>query len=150
MKNKVANVFALIWFFGVLSLVILFTVFMMMGIIFGDIIPMLKNGVTSSIIGLSVYFVIALLFGITGWVPVFRRCYYIFPWLYPLSMFMMIHFFILSVVEFILAKGFSVINPTRYKITILIAILFVIISRIIVCIVYHKFPLTLKKYDKNV
>lgn len=148
MKNKIANVFALIWFFGVLIWTLLVMFIAILGILFGDIAVMLKSGFSSSTIGFVFLFLSGLVFGITGWVPAFRRCYYKFPWLYPLSMIMTMHLLVLSIAEAILAKGFQVISVPRHTVTIIIMILQVIICRIGMCIYLKKNPMVLHKYDR--
>lgn len=148
MKNKIANIFAVLWFFGVVIWTLLLMVFVILGIIFGDIVVMLKTGFSSSTIGFVFLFLTGLVFGITGWVPAFRRCYYKLPWLYPLSMMLTMDLLIISIAEAILAKGFQVINAPRHMATIIIMILQVIICRAVMCVYLKKNPMILHKYDR--
>lgn len=148
MKNKIANAFAILWFFGVLIWTLLFMFIVILGILFGDIVVMLKSGFSSTTIGFVFLVLSGLVFGITGWVPAFRRCYYKLPWLYPLSMIMTMHLLVLSIAEAILAKGFQVISAPRHIATIIIMILQVIICRIVMCIYLKKNPMVLHKYDR--
>lgn len=148
MKNKIANIFAVLWFFGVVIWTLLLMVFVILGIIFGDIVVMLKTGFSSSTIGFVFLFLTGLVFGITGWVPAFRRCYYKLPWLYPLSMMLTMDLLIISIAEAILAKGFQVISAPRHMATIIIMILQVIICRAVMCVYLKKNPMILHKYDR--
>ena len=148
MKNKIANLFAVLWFFGVVIWTLLLMVFVILGIIFGDIVVMLKTGFSSSTIGFVFLFLTGLVFGITGWVPAFRRCYYKLPWLYPLSMMLTMDLLIISIAEAILAQGFQVISAPRHMATIIIMILQVIICRAVMCVYLKKNPMILHKYDR--
>ena len=109
---------------------------------------MLKFGFSSEPIGFVFLFLFGLVFGITGWVPAFRRCYYKLPWLYPLSTIMTMDLLILSIAEAILAKGLQVSSTSRHAATIIIMILQVVICRIVMCIYLKKNPMVLHKYDR--
>ena len=147
MKNKIANIFAFLWFFSVLLWTLLLMFFVILGIFFVDIIVMLKSGFSTATIGFVFLFLSGLVFGITGWVPAFRRCYYKLPWLYPLSMIMTMHLLLLPIAEVILAKGFQIISTPRHVATIIIMIIQVIICRLVMCIYLKKNPMVLHKYD---
>ena len=148
MKNTVSNIFAALWFFGILLWTILFGIIVLLMIFFADIIGMLKSGFATQTIGLVFCFLAGLIFAITGWVPAFRRCYYKLPWLYPFSMMLTMHLFILSIAEEILAKGFSVISTPRHIVTIVIMVIQVVVCRIGMCIYLRKYPMVLHKYDR--
>lgn len=141
MKDKIANIVAGIWFFGVLIETILLLIFCNLAIFFGDIIGMLSSGFPTSTIGMILLFCVAFIFGITGLVPVFRRCYFKLPWLYPLCMILTMHLTILAIAELILEKGFEVISTPRHITAIVIMIIQVIVCRVIMCIYLHKKPL---------
>lgn len=143
-----SNLFAIIWFFGVLLWTLFFgTIFILM-IFFGDIVGMLKSGFSTSTVGFATCCLTGLIFAITGWVPAFRKCYYKLPWLYPYSMIMMMHLFILSIAEAILAKGFSVISTPRHVAAIIIMVIQIIVCRAVMCIYLKKYPMVLHKYDR--
>lgn len=148
MKNTIANIFAFLWFFGVLLWTILLMFIGILVIFFGDIIVMLESGFSTSTIGFAFLYLSGLVFAITGWVPAFRRCYYKLPWLYPLSVILTMHMIILSVAETILAKGFQVISTPRHIVTIIIMIVQVIICRLLMCIYLKRHPMILHKYDR--
>ena len=148
MKNIIANIFAVLWFFGVLIWTLLIMFVAILSIFFGEIVDMLKFGFSSEPIGFVFLFLFGLVFGITGWVPAFRRCYYKLPWLYPLSTIMTMDLLILSIAEAILAKGLQVSNTSRHAATIIIMILQVVICRIVMCIYLKKNPMVLHKYDR--
>ncbi len=148
MKDKIANIFAILWFFCVLIETVFFTAIIILGVFFCDIMAMLKSGFTSSAIGFIFLFIASFIFSITGWVPAFRKCYYKLPWLYPLCMFLVMHLFILSTAEVILAKGFSIISPTRHVTTIIIMVVQVVACRVAMCWYLKKNPMIVHKYDK--
>lgn len=147
MKNIISNLFAVLWFFGVLIWTVLLLFFVNLMILFSDIMGMLKSGFSSSTMGLVFLFMVGLVFGITGLVPAFRKCYYKLPWLYPLSIIMTMHLVILSIAEEILAKGFQVISTPRHVAAIVIMIVQVVGCRLIMCIYLKKNPMILHKYD---
>lgn len=148
MKNIIANIFAVLWFFGVLIETIFLMLVVIIGVVFGDIVTMLTSGFTGSTVGFIFLFFAGLIFSITGWVPAFRRCYYKLPWLYPLCMMLTMHLFILSIAEVILAKGFAVMNELRHTITIIIMIVQIIACRALMCWYLRKNPMIIRKYDR--
>lgn len=143
-----SNLFAIIWFFGVLLWTLFFGTIAVFMIFFSDIVGMLKSGYSTSTIGFAFCLLAGLIFAITGWVPAFRKCYYKLPWLYPYSMIMTMHLFILSIAEAILAKGFSVISTSRHVVTIIIMVIQIIVCRAVMCIYLNKYPMVLHKYDR--
>ncbi len=148
MKNTISNIFAVIWFFGVLIWTIFFGSIVVIMIFFSDIVGMLKSGFATQPIGFVFCFLAGMIFAITGWVPAFRKCYYKLPWLYPFSVILTMHLFILSIAEAILAKGFSVINASRHTIAIIIMIVQIVACRIVMCVYLKKKPMVLHKYDR--
>jgi hypothetical protein len=148
MKNIISNLFAVIWFFGVLIWTVLLLFFVNLMILFSDIMGMIKSGFSSSTVGFVFLFLVGFVFWITGLVPAFRKCYYKLPWLYPLSMIMTMHLVILSIAEEILAKGFQVISTPRHVAAIVIMIVQVVGCRLIMCIYLKKNPMILHKYDR--
>lgn len=148
MKNIMSNLLAVFWFFGVLIWTLFILVFANIYVLFSDILGMLASGVYSTTVGFVYLFIVGVVFGITGLVPSFRKCYYKLPWLYPFSMIMTMNLVILSIAEEILAKGFQVISTPRHIVTILLMIAQIILCRLIMCIYLNKNPLILHKYDR--
>lgn len=147
LSNILSNLFAIIWFFGVL-LWILFSETIIILVVFYNIVGMLKSGFSTPTVGFVYCFFAGWSFAITGWVPAFRKCYYKLPWLYPYSMIMTMHLFILSIAEAILAKGFSVISTPRHVAAIIIMVIQIIVCRAVMCIYLKKYPMVLHKYDR--
>ncbi len=145
MKNILSNIFAFLWFFGVLGWVVLLMLIAVPMIFFMDIIGMINTGFATSTIGFAFVFMAGFVLAITGWVPAFRRCYIKLPWLYPLSSILMVHLVILSIAEEILAKGYAVINTSRHTIAIILMIVQIILCRIAMCVYFKKKPLIMKK-----
>lgn len=148
MKKVLSDFFAILWFFGVLLQTLFFIAVAILMIVFGDIVGMLKSGFSASTVGFVFCFMAGLIFAITGWVPAFRKCYYKLPWLYPLSMILTMHLFILSIAETILAKGYETMNPANHVIALVIMIIQLIVCRVAMCIYLKKYPMVLKKYDR--
>jgi hypothetical protein len=145
MKNAISNIFAFLWFFGVLLWVVLFMLIAVPMIFFINIMGMINTGFATSTIGLVFVFLSGFILAITGWVPAFRKCYIKLPWLYPLSSMLMIHLIILSIAEEILAKGYAVISAPRHTATLIIMIVQIIACRIAMCFYFYKKPLIVKK-----
>lgn len=148
MKNFLGNLFAVLWFFGVLLGTLLFMIIAILMIFFSDIMGMIQSGFSSTTIGFAFCIFAGIIWAITGWVPAFRRCYYKLPWLYPLSMILTMHLFILSIAEVILAKGYETMNPTNHVIALIIMVIQVVACRIAMCVYLKKYPMVLKKYDR--
>ncbi|WP_052169892.1 hypothetical protein [Pseudobutyrivibrio ruminis] len=148
MKEIIFNIIAAIWFIAVLLGTLFFgTIFTVM-VFFFDIVQMLKTGFSVSPIGFVFCFIFGLVFAITGFVPVFRRCYYKLPWLYPYCVMLTMNLFIISIAESILAKGFSVISTPRHIITVILMLVQVIGCRIAMSVYFNKYPMILHKYDR--
>lgn len=148
MKSVISNILAVIWFFGVLVWTILFGLIVILMIFFSDIMGMIRSGFATVTVGFVFCFMAGLIFAITGFVPAFRKCYYKLPWLYPLSMMMTMHLFILSIAETILARGFSVISTPRHITAIVVMIVQLFVCRMAMCFYLKKFPMVLHKYDR--
>lgn len=148
MKRIIENIFAVLWFFGVMIWVILFVALVDIMIIFMDIIGPIKSGFSSTTIGFIVLFIAGLVFALTGWIPAFRKCYYKLPWLYPTCMILTMHLFILSVAETIIYKGYTVISTPRHIAAVIIMIIQLIVCRAVMCWYLKKHPMVLKKYTQ--
>ena len=53
MKNLISNIFAILWFFGILLETLFFTILMCIGILFFSIIGMLKSGSSLGTLGFA-------------------------------------------------------------------------------------------------
>lgn len=148
MKNKISNLLAVLWFFGVLVETLFFMAIVILIIFFSNIVGTLKSGFSTPAVGFLFCFLAGLVFAVTGWVPAFRKCYYKLPWLYPLSMMLTMHLFILSIAEAVLAKGFSVISTPRHLAAICIMVVQLIVCRAAMCIYLKKNPMVLHRYDR--
>ena len=148
MKDLIANFFAVLWFFGVMLGTLALSAFTLIGIYSMNIMGMLKSGFSSQTVGFLFCFILGFVIAVTGWVPAFRRCYYKLPWLYPLCTILFMDLFLLSITEFILAKGFSVIDPIRHALTLIIAAIQFVVCRAAMCWYLNKYPMVLHKYDR--
>lgn len=148
MKRFLSNLLAILWFFGVIIWVLLFVALVDIMIIFMDILGPIQSGVSTTTIGFIVLFVAGFAFALTGWIPPFRKCYYKLPWLYPTSMILTMHLFILSVAETIINKGYTVMSTPRHVISIIIMIIQLVVCRVIMCWYLKKHSMVLKKYTR--
>lgn len=147
-KEILLNIVAVLWFvlvliqtIGLMFIGIFYILFVNMGI-------MLKTGFAGQPAGFMFFIAVGFTFMITGWVPPFRRCYYILPWLYPFCMMSMMHLFNLSLAEYILAKGYAVLSTPRHVITVILMIVQLLLGRAVMCIYLKKFPLTMRWDEK--
>lgn len=148
MKRFLSNLLAILWFFGVTIWVLLFVALVDIMIIFMDILGPIQSGFSTTTIGFIVLFVAGFAFALTGWIPPFRKCYYKLPWLYPASMILTMHLFILSVAETIINKGYTVMSTPRHVISIIIMIIQLVVCRVIMCWYLKKHSMVLKKYTR--
>ncbi len=148
MKERILNFMAGLWFFGILMWTLLFGVLALLMISFCDIAGMLNSGFSKSAIGLIICFLLGMILTLTGAIPVFRKCYYKLPWLYPFSMMLSMDLFIVSIAETILAKGFSVISTPRHTITIAVMVVQLIVCRLAMCAYLKKYPMAIHQYDR--
>lgn len=148
MKRFLSNLLAILWFFGVIIWVLLFVALVDIMIIFMDILGPIQSGFSTTTIGFIVLFVAGFAFALTGWIPPFRKCYYKLPWLYPTSMILTMHLFILSVAETIINKGYTVMSTPRHVISIIIMIIQLVVCRVIMCWYLKKHSMVLKKYTR--
>lgn len=148
MKRFLSNLLAILWFFGVIIWVLLFVALVDIMIIFMDILGPIQSGFSTTTIGFIVLFVAGFAFALTGWIPPFRKCYYKLPWLYPTSMILTMHLFILSVAETIINKGYTVMSTPRHVISIIIMVIQLVVCRVIMCWYLKKHPMVLKKYTR--
>ncbi len=148
MKRFLSNLLAILWFFGVIIWVLLFVALVDIMIIFMDILGPIQSGFSTTTIGFIVLFVAGFAFALTGWIPPFRKCYYKLPWLYPASMILTMHLFILSVAETIINKGYTVMSTPRHVISIIIMIIQLVVCRVIMCWYLKKHSMVLKKYTR--
>ena len=145
-KNWIANLAAILWFFGVLIWVLLTLPFVMI-IVSGDMISLVRNGFSTSNASFDFLFVYGLVFGITMLVPAFRRCFRKLPWLYPYITILSADITFLSVAIAILNFGFTVQNDTRHIIFIILAVLQIVVCRLAMCFYCHRKPVKIARED---
>ncbi|WP_027406095.1 hypothetical protein [Anaerovibrio sp. RM50] len=131
-----------------LGLVLVLAGFSTLMLVFHDIPGMIRTGFAGTTAGFSIFGTLSFVVMITGFVPLFRRCYYIFPWLYPFTTMLMINLFIAALAEFILGQGFSVTDSQRYEITICLMIIMVIICRFIMSLYFKIRPIVYQRDDR--
>lgn len=148
MSDKIANIIAALWFFGVLIWALLFGVFALIMIPFYDIAEMISSGYPKSTEGLIFCFLLGIIFSLTGLVPVLRKAYYKLPWLYPFTMMLFMDLFILSIAEMILAKGFAIDSRFHHVMAIIVMSIQIIACRIAMSKYLKRYPLLIHKYER--
>ena len=148
MSDKIANIIAVLWFFGVLIWALLFGVFALIMIPCSDIAGMLSSGYSRSTEGLIFCFALGSIFAVTGLIPAFRKAYYKLPWLYPFSMMLLMNLFILSIAETIIAKGYAIDSTFHHVMAIIVMSIQIIACRIAMCKYLKKYPMLIHRYDR--
>jgi len=144
MGKPLKNFITFSWFLF-LGFILFLAGFSTMMLVLHDIPGMVRTGFAGTTAGFAIFGTLSFVVMITGFVPVFRRCYYKFPWLYPFTTILMMNLFIAALAEFILGQGFSVTGSPRYEITICLMIIMVIICRFVMCFYLKKRPMVYQK-----
>lgn len=137
MKNVISNIFAFLWFFGVLIWMLLLMPFVVL-VYPSSLSVIIKSGFAGSTTGFAFIGVFSFFFGITLLVPAFRKCLKKLPWIYPYYILLFADIFILSIGEEILNFGYQVQNDIRHAIFIALVAVEIIVGRLIMCIYFHK------------
>ncbi len=144
MKNFFANAVAAIYFICIMLpfLLILFFIPLMMIV---DIGTIMKSGFSGQNIGFSYLAGFGLIFGISMFVPNFRRIYKRIPWLYVYIQIFMVDILILTIGTYFLNTGFEIDNLARHKLFLWLMIATFIIGRLIMCLWYKFKPIKIEK-----
>ncbi|BCN29870.1 hypothetical protein [Anaeromicropila herbilytica] len=78
------------------------------------------------------------IFGITFAIPILRKMYRAFPWLYPITLTILLDYVIIALGYMILSYGYQIINVSRNKMFFIIMIVQLVVCRVSMCI-YFKF-----------
>ncbi|WP_085023699.1 hypothetical protein [Anaerovibrio sp. JC8] len=148
MGKGLKDFFMYSWFLFLIFMLFIagFALFML---IFHDIPGMISSGFVGITAGFAIFGSMSFIVMLTGFIPVFRRCYYKFPWLYPFTIMLMMNLFIAALAEFILEQGFAVTGSPRYEITVFLMIVQVIVCRYIMCLYLKKHPVVYYKDDEQ-
>lgn len=149
MVRFISNFIAIWWFFLALIWAIVLGIVMTLGLLFFEIIPMMKSGAAMGTpTGFAMLAFIAFAFALTGWIPSFRKCYYKLPWLYPLVVMIMMNALIIAIAEWILYEGLSTMDTTHHVVTVIIVLAELILGRWLMCKYLAKNPKVIHKYDR--
>ncbi len=133
---------ALLYLVFVFWIVIIFLPIVIINNIPGYAISIIESGFANPDINtqlLSIITVFSLLIGLSLLIPLNRRMYYTFPWLYPYVKILFVDYIILSVSIIILNYGHMEDNDSRRLLFKVLAIIFFIVARITQCIYFkHK------------
>lgn len=148
MKKSISNVLAVIWFFGVFIWAFIIGLIRLFISIIPNVLRMIGTGYAVKSGGFVLCFVCAVVFFLTMIVPVFRKCYYKLPWLYPASIILLMDLFIFSIAEFIMEKGFSVMSVNRHVLTVFLVLIQIVVCRAVMSVYLKKYPLVLRASDR--
>lgn len=142
-KNIIPAIILFIWCYFSFYISILMVLINSLRIIFVKIKPMLEEELAIPVFiqELDFLFGVGMIMAITGFIPLFRKAYLIFPWIYPYSMILLMDNAIFALAAIILEKGFSVINDLSHMPTIILMIIQIVVCRLAMCIYWYKFPI---------
>lgn len=146
MKRWISNIAAVLWFFGVviwMLLMLFFTLIMLPS----DITSIIDSGFGIQSMGFAFLLIFSFVFGITMFVPAFRKCFRKLPWLYPYITILTANVTILAIGIEILNYGYQVQSDTRHTLFLVLMIVQIIVCRIAMCIFCHKKPMRIVRED---
>lgn len=78
------------------------------------------------------------LIGLSLLIPVLRRMYHWFPWLYAFIKILFVNTIIMVVATTILNFGYQVQDSTRHTIFFVLMLCFIILARAVMCVYFHR------------
>ena len=128
MGKTLKDIFVAIWlmlaFFPAMGLAGI----MVLYIFFGNIVPMIENGFSQPPVSMATFFILSIPIFLTDLLS--KRCYELFPGLYPVSHFLYANYFILALTELVLSKGMQVHDSFHYILSIILASLVFAVCRL--------------------
>ena len=148
MIRLISNLIAIVWFLGVFIWMILILIFSQLMIVFSEIIPMALSGFAhTNNVGFAITSFAGFIMAITGWVPVFRKCYYKLPWLYPFCVMLLVNGLIVALAELIMVEGLSVTSTFRHIVVVIIMFTQVLGCRYLMSLYFSKSNKILESYN---
>lgn len=138
--NALSILAAIIWSVAVLLWVVVVLPFAVILVPYSDIMGILSTGYATVTGGLEVFMAISLIISLTMLVPPFRRCFRIFPWLYPYVKILSVDMLVLAIAAELLNYGYDVYSEERHRIFILLMIGEIVAGRLMMCWYFHKKP----------
>ncbi len=138
--NALSFLATIIWSVAVLLWVVLILPFSAILVPTGDIMGILHTGYTTITGGLEMFMAISLIISLTMLVPPFRRCFRIFPWLYPYVKILSVDMPVLAIAAELLNYGYDIYSEERHRIFILLMIGEIVAGRLMMCWYFHKKP----------
>lgn len=107
---------------------------------FSDVSAIRTSGFAGPDTALPMIGVSGLVIGISLLVPVFRRIYAVFPWLYPFVKIFFVGMVIINIALSILNFGYQTGSDTRHTLFFILMIVFVVIGRLGMSFYFHRNP----------
>jgi len=139
MKKILGSAFAYIYLIFPMGLVLLILLMSPL-MFFSDIDAIRSSGFAGPNMGLSMIGICGLFIGISLLIPVLRRIYAVFPWLYAFVKIFFASLVILNLGITILNFGYQTVNPSRHTLFFVLMIVFVIIGRLCMSFYFHRYP----------
>ncbi|MBF0779664.1 MULTISPECIES: hypothetical protein [unclassified Granulicatella] len=136
MNKLIVNIIEKLWLIVISLVLVLSTI--SIPALFDSIHTVLQSGFGTTQVALSILAIVSLFSGITMLVPLFRKNFYKYPWLYPYIIILTVNLAILAVGIEILNYGYQVQNEARHTLFFWIMVVQLIVSRLAFCIFCHK------------
>ncbi|WP_449540102.1 hypothetical protein [Ferdinandcohnia sp. Marseille-Q9671] len=105
-----------------------------------DVSAIRTSGFAGPDTALSMIGVSGLVIGISLLVPVLRRIYAVFPWLYPFVKIFFVGMVIINIALSILNFGYQTVSGTRHMLFFILMIVFVVLGRLGMSFYFHRNP----------
>ena len=146
MKKVISNIAAAIWFFFPLMPMLL-VLPIVLAQLFDRIIILIARGFSMQTESTVLLMIFGFVFGTTMLVPAFRKCFHLFPWLYPYITILTADFAIIAIGVDVLNYGYQVQSDTRHTFFFWLMIAQMAACRIGLCILCHKKPMRIARDD---
>lgn len=146
MKRVISNIAAAIWFFYPLMPMLLALPLVLVQLS-DEITVLMKRGFSMETQGTVLLMLFGLIFGTTMLVPAFRKCFHLFPWLYPYITILTADFAIIAIGIDVLNYGYQVQSDARHTFFFWLMIAQMAACRIVLCILCHKKPMRIARDD---
>nr|BAA31536.1 unnamed protein product [Bacillus sp.] [Bacillus sp. (in: firmicutes)] len=146
LKKIFGFTFATLYFIFPMGFVILLLVITPM-LFMSDVSVIRTSGFAGPNDGIVLISIAGLFIGISLLVPVLRKVYDVFPWLYPFIKIFFVSYVILHLGTVILNYGYEINNPTRHTIFYILMIAFIIVGRLAMSFYFWKKPVNIGREE---
>jgi len=136
MKNTILNLICVAYWVAVM-LIMVFMITLYPFIAIGQIGTVRTSGFAGPD-NMFMISVMGLFIGLSLLIPVFRRMYHWFPWLYAFIKIFFLNTTIMIIATTILNFGYRVQDSTRHTIFFVLMLCFIVAARALMCLYFHR------------